>query len=761
MIVQGLCAQGKQPSVWTGDQVSPPDVLPTSQDLASSSCYNLVMRRRFYALMLGAVSLSVLSETSAAGETIQLPPVQVGGTSQPADPSEAVPTSVPLTAIQPTSVINRQFIRNAVPATGDYGTITALAPSVLAVSPNGPGLGDAAALTIRGFSDGQYNVTFDGIPFADSDDFTHHSADYFAAHILDSAIIDRGPGTASTIGSATFGGTLSLLSRDPAQTRSGEVYGSVGSFNTHLFGAEANTGAIQSLDGGAYMLDVERSTSDGYLTNTPQKRTSFFFKGKQPVGDNTTLTVMIDTQWTNGGRPFGATKAQIAAFGPNYNLSNNPLSQNYAGYNQQNYRTDFEYLRVQSQLNDTLALDNKVYTYALYRRLNSGADVNGEQPNGTAFGPENIPGTVADNGLRAYGDVLTVTKDVSAGTLRAGVWAEHQVNNRGQQDVDETLGRILNPVLPPVAGIPGSAGVVRQQRDLLDTFQPFGELEWRATSALTVTIGLKYAVAIRSENAPVNQGTRMPLRTDATWGAPLPALTLHYDFAPSWAAYAQVARGFLAPPLQFFDVIDPKSDTVSPESTTNYQIGTTLRKQRFALAVDGYYIDFQNFVGSRTVGGEPLLFNEGGVSYLGLEGEGTLVLGSGFSLYTNASVNSARQKSDGAPVPNTPQATMAGGLIYDRDAWYGSLIDKWVGGRYGDTERQQWLQPFNQLDLSVGWRWSGQADGSPALKLQLLVQNLLNSTKINDLAGYTLTDKTPLYFTQTGRSVFFNASAQF
>jgi iron complex outermembrane receptor protein len=240
------------------------------------------------------------------------------------------------------------------------------------------------------------------------------------------------------------------------------------------------------------------------------------------------------------------------------------------------------------------------------------------------------------------------------------------------------------------------------------------------------------------------------------YDAPLPALALRWQIAPQWSAYAQVARGFLAPQLQFLDVPDPKANPVAPEQTWNYQIGANWQGRPVALAADAYFIDFSNMVGSRTIGGVAQVFDEGAVHYAGLEAEGTVSLGRGFSLYGNGSLNSARQVSDGSPAPNTPQATLVGGIVYGQGDWHASLLDKWVGSRFGDTERQQGLDPFNQLDFSVSW----QPKPTP-VKLQVQALNLLDSRKIIALAGYTLADQTPLFYTQPGRSVFVGATVTF
>ena len=53
-----------------------------------------------------------------------------------------------------------------------------MAPGMFSYSSNGAGLGDTKTF-FRGFKDGQYNIMFDGIPFNDTNDPTHHSWAFF------------------------------------------------------------------------------------------------------------------------------------------------------------------------------------------------------------------------------------------------------------------------------------------------------------------------------------------------------------------------------------------------------------------------------------------------------------------------------------------------------------------------------------------------------------------------------------------------------
>src|SRR6185369_16627306 len=121
------------------------------------------------------------------------------------------------------------------------------------------------------FQDGQYNVTFDGIPFGDSNDFTHHSTSFFNAQNIGGLAVDRGPGDASQVGFATFGGTVAITSIEPTLTPAFSVLGSYGSWNTWLSGAQFNTGDVQQLGDVRAVVGYDHVSSDGYLDNAGQR----------------------------------------------------------------------------------------------------------------------------------------------------------------------------------------------------------------------------------------------------------------------------------------------------------------------------------------------------------------------------------------------------------------------------------------------------------------------------------------------------------
>jgi iron complex outermembrane receptor protein len=664
------------------------------------------------------------------------------------------PTAAPLDAIQPTSILSQDYIAKNLPLSGNYDEAIEISPSVFDTAPNGPGLAESQNISIRGFQDGQFNVTFDGIPWGDANDFTHHSTSYFMAHDLGELSVDRGPGTAATIGNATFGGTVSLLSKAPDDDMSITPYASYGSFNTLLYGSEFDSGPIDATDGTRVMFDTELLKSDGYLTNMALTRSNAFFKVVQPLGNNTTLTVAAMYNNLHQDISLGATAAQIATLGPSWGLSADPANQNYFGYNNDRISTDFEYMDLESAFGDGWSTDSKVYTFAYFHHGLNGEDPNGEFPNGTVVNgvtyPNDVPGQSLTNDYRSIGTIERVTKEFSFGDIKMGVWYDRQINTRALYEVDMTRGAELN--LDPDTGVPN--GIDRQLHQTLTTFQPYLQVDWTPLQDLTVSPGVRYSYFDRNVNADVNVKTGSPQAYDNTFDAILPSIVAHYTIDPDWTAYAQAAEGFLAPNENFFNHSDPNATNVSPEKSWNYQAGTALQLPNLTASADVYYIDFSNFIASEVVGGQTVYFNQGGVTYMGIEGEATYMLGYGFSLYGNGTLNSAKDQTTHQWIANAPETTAALGVIYDHDGLYGSLIGKWIGSRYGDVNQTQGLSPLFTIDGAAAYDLGRFEDALKGVSVKLQVYNLTDVKKIINLAGYTVQDGTPLYWTQPGRSVF-------
>ena len=353
---------------------------------------------------------------------------------------------------------------------------------------------------------------------------------------------------------------------------------------------------------------------------------------------------------------------------------------------------------------------------------------------------------------RSVGDLLRMSQPLGPGDLDLGIWGDHQNNLRWQYEVDFSNGLAYNA--PTVV-----AATDRNMRDTLDQLQPYVEYAWKLSPDLTLTPGVKYVSFRRSIDAAVNQKTGTSLSYSKTWTKALPSVDLHYMIEKGWSAYAQLAKGFLAPNLNTFYTVDPSASDLNPEETTNAQVGTAWRSPRLTVSSDVYYIDFNNKVESRTIAGNTVFFNAGGAIYKGVEGEATYYAGSGFSLYANGSVNSAKEKDSGQWMPNTPKSTAAAGVIYNAGPVYASALVHYIGSRYGDTGETQPLSGYSVTSLAASYTIENGPGALRGAKVGLQLNNVFDKTDIFALAGYTGGANTPLYWTIPGRSVMVTLSA--
>ena len=226
----------------------------------------------------------------------------------------AAPSQGSLTARSAQSLISAEYIQNYTSPISDYSQVLQMAPGTFSVAANGPGLGDTKTF-FRGFKDGQYSMTYDSIPFNDTNDPTHHSWAFFPAQTIGSTVFDRSPGSAQTIGPSTYGGSVSLLSRSLNSERLLNGTISYGSFNTKLFDMDFNTGRFGSGGKQRLMFDLHDMRSDGYQTFNFQHRVAFSAKYNYQLSDNSSISALTSIMHLSSNTPNqkGSTRAQYAA----------------------------------------------------------------------------------------------------------------------------------------------------------------------------------------------------------------------------------------------------------------------------------------------------------------------------------------------------------------------------------------------------------------------------------------------------------------
>ena len=665
------------------------------------------------------------------------------------------PSQGSLSARTPQSTISDTFIRNYTAPASDYSQVVAMSPGAYSVASNGPGLGDTKT-NFRAFSDKQLTINFDGIPFNDTNDPSHHSWVFFPAPFTGGATFDRSPGTAATIGPATFGGTIGLQSRTLTNRMGISGSASTASFNTQYYDTELNSGPLGSSGKTSFVVNAHRMTSDGYQTYNHQERNAFMGKLRYTLSDRVTLSGFtgIIRLHSNTPNQKGPTRAQVDQYGDNFLMTGDPASPLYYGYNFYYIPTDFEYGGARVDLGHGWTFDDKVYTYAYYNNQNFNSTTT-------------ISATSAIDKLNSYrkvGNLLPFTQVSSHGVLRAGLWTEHAYTDRSQIPSDPRTW--VNQPLPNF-----------HEEFWTTTLQPYAEYQLALFDKLSVTPGIKYSSYKQdfkqyADNGKTvgNLGGAPFVEHDVTYTDWLPSFDVHYLMRNNWSTYAQFSAGSSIPPTNVFDVKNAAVQTVpKPVTTKAYQGGTVWKSRRLTVDFDYYYVHFDNDYSSTNdpATGEPVYYLTGTSVTKGVEAESNVVLWKGLSAYFNVTAGSGKYASNALWIAGTPRDTEALGASYQTANWNVALFTKRVGQTWNDNgsiNQANSNDPFNVVNLFVNYTLGGKSHFDRT-KLKFAVNNLSDSHAITaytpGLKTTNLPNPADVLTMLAGRSVSFSVTVGF
>ena len=642
------------------------------------------------------------------------------------------PTKASLDQVQPESIISHNFIERATPETGGWTTVVLIAPSVSGITSNGGGIGDYNVVQMRGFHDGQFNVTYDGIAFGDTNDPTHHGADYFPSSTIGAAVVDRGPGAAGDLGQENYGGAIHFFSPTVSDVLGVTQKLTYGSFNTTAAVTTLNTGTQALLGGGKLLLNFDERASNGELSLSGGSQYNQMAKFVLPIGDKFVLTLFGAHEWTrfnfeDSSGP-GETWQQTQLYGKNFSMTNIPTDEHYTGYNYERKQTDFEYADLRYQLLPSLSVEDQVYTYYYSNKTLSTNDLTGlvggpntSPPMAAGSNPNDIGGYTKLNQYRVQGNIVRINQDWSFGTLRVGGLAESSDTKRFNEFLDFTTGQTPdNKFTPPKYPFTTNDKLLESSNWLQG--QIFADFNWRPTDSLTISPGIKYVDFTRDVNAAhenVGGGAKnQALVASNHFSSPVCFLTANYKIRPDWAIYAQYATSFLIPSLSALYVTGASLQSLKPERTENYQAGTVFTHGNITVDADVYRIKASNLylacnIPNPTPGnpsGTTAGFcNLGSAEYSGFEGEGAYAFNFGLTLFVNGSLNSSKQLGAvSQEIPNAPEWTDAVGAIYAHGPWQGALTYKQVGSyvnynTIGVTQYTFRLPSYDTVNASLGY----------------------------------------------------------
>ncbi len=503
----------------------------------------------------------------------------------------------------------------------------------------------------------------------------------------------------------------------------------------------------------------------------------------------------------------------------NFYLTDNSDPVNWLDYQYSHYQvyTDFEYVGLKTEFGSGWYLDVKPYTYnydngepyanntpmtendTLATVSGSYIDPGIAAPtvvgttltknlayNGVAVAPCNLMvvksglaalpcGVDKYNSYRKFGETSVLTQTSKYGVFRAGLWYEWARTSRHQYPSDPLNGWADQP-LPNF-----------DEQFWTNSFQPYAEFEYHATTKLNLTAGVKYsAYTFDILHHADNGKTVGPLSCYAAGVTPvaacpatvsdtgsfttwLPSFDANYRILPNWSIYGQVATGSIVPPSNVYDynhtvsATNPTPGLLTPpkqQISTTYQGGSVYKGNKVALDADAYYIQFDNSYSNVTdpATSEQVFYLQPGSISKGIEFEGNFVLARGLGFYLNGTAGNATYSGKananttstqltapywvkapaGLWVASTPADTEASGLTYQSHGLDLGFYTKRVGEMRVDNgayHNQDIIPPFDVTSAYLNYTVRNRSIFDQT-KFRLSINNLLNA---NNLVSETLT----------------------
>ena len=721
-----------------------------------------------YTIQISAPGFSTIerSVSVAAGSNTRLPialsiasvsqEVTVEAEGDTSIAAQLAPVKSLLDAGSARTEISSNYVSEYTSPVTDFADIIQAAPGTVSFTTDGIGNGQAK-IYFRGFIDDDYSMTWDGVPFNDSNDPSHHSWAYIPAAAIGHVDFDRSPGTASDVATSNFGGTIHFFSpelSDEAQVRLEETYGS---WNTNQILGDINSGAF--LHGKAHFwLNSDYQSSDGYQTFSPKQDVAATAKFDYKFSDRTYLSVIGTNIIVNAFTNNDPTRRQLLHYGDNYLYDNTETNADFAStsthyYDPQFWRFSvyhvasfFDIVSLNHDFGKNWKLTTKTYGYGYsnhqhYQNKTDQdliTDAVNTSPKYEVVGGTDQPGWVNTttmtsptptgvDKLNQYargGEIEDLSYATKWGVFRTGSWYE-LTNTLRYQIYTDPITWVDSPFVQDIKF---------HEHFYTTAVQPYAEFQWVSIPDVTITAGVKdafYRMNLTQyadghtignlSNIQAACGVALALAANCTattqhaqnYNSILPSIEANYRLNPVASVYLQYGRGSIAPYSAVFDTKGAEvAVTPPPTIASTFQGGTVVKLNRFAWDADVYHIHFTNTYSTYTDStvGDP---NYGFTYYYanpnsdtnGFEAEGDVALTNSLAFNANGTLGVAKYEASAG----TPAVLDASGTIITPAV--GPTTTAWVALAPHDTESLGMTYQKTGLDFGifgkrVGSRWN-------------------------------------------------------
>jgi iron complex outermembrane receptor protein len=679
----------------------------------------------------------------------------------------------------------------------DIPFLLTLTPSVIATSDAGTGIG-YTGFRVRGTDANRINVTANGIPLNDSEShgvFWVNMPDF--ASSLQDLQVQRGVGT-STNGAGAFGASINMKTENIPQKAYGELNTGYGSFNT----AKATFKVGSGLLGDRFAFDARLSsiTSDGFIDRAAVDLKSYFAQGSYFSGNTRIKFVSFGGNEKTYHAWDGVPPEELAQGHRTYNpsgymgedASHNPL---YYSDQTDNYRQTHYQLSLLQQLRPTLHLnlalhytrgDGYYEEYKTDRKL---------EEYGLPSFVDNAGNPVTKSDLVRqkylgndfYGTVFSL--DYKKGKLDASLGG-------GANDYDgDHFGQVKwiknyasNPAFAPNHEYYRSTGkktdanlYLKANYQLLNNLNLYGDLQYRF---------IDYRIQGQNDTWDWRNGEMQRLNVAEQFRFFNPKAGAFYQIDAHNALYASFAVAHREPNRNNYTDA-AFNETPKPEQLLDYELGYTLKNQRFSAGLNLYYMRYKDqlvLTGKVNDIGEPLTSNVPDSYRTGLEltAAATIAPWLDWRGHITLSENQIRHFTEyvedwetGAfepeylgktPIAYAPNLTAGSLFTAHHKRLTISLQSNYVSKQYMDNSgsNDRKIDPYFVNNLRCAYAFPLRR---PSLELALSVHNLLNEQyESNGYVWYTWYEGSGAnrqrgndlrYFPQAGAHVMVHLLARF
>ncbi len=759
------------------------------------------MSRYGYAFVVFLAVLSALPRSVAA----EIPTITI---------STQVPTSggglIPATeAAQSESGVSSVFIATEAPTENAYQLVKYLPGATVATS-DPYGISTQYSLTVRGLSQDEIGVVFEGAPQNDIGYYYAYPSQFVDAENIKSVTLDQGSASLSAPIINATGGLLSLSMRDPANEFGGLADASYGSYHGARGFFRLDTGELCDSGLKAFISYSHFAVDNwrGYGRDS-KDHVDFKLLEEWGSGNRAALTASFNNAITTG-YPEPAL-ADWAQYGRSFNYDGGYTfgDTSYWKLYQNTFRDLYGSAPAHLQLTDQLSLDLTAYAQTGYGNSPGGTTlpVSGNY-SGTQLVPDIVNLTNVQNGqadamadftgeqYRA-GLVSTFTYHTGIHTLTAGFWYDYAddldrqpFTPIGADGVPATLWADPATTLKLADGSTLYASSDHTETQIEALF--IGDTLSLVDGRLKLSAGLK-AIAVSRVGTNNVPGPQYDLSLNDF--QTLPRGSVSWSIDDNAQVFFNVATNFRSPnEYTLYNVYyggqlsSAATPNLKDEYSVSEELGYRYRDDLITGSITLFNYDFSNrqVVGIINQNGALLsaTVNAGGQSSRGIDAELGLQPIHGFSPYVSAEFLDAREDDDfavgtdylptkGKIAVRSPRTQAAFGIAYDDGSLFGKIGGKYTGSQYSTFLDDERIPSFTELDAAIGYRLPS-VDGIKNAEIRLNLINLTDASFLSGVAnptsnaqaatgvnGTSIPGSAPSYYIGTGFAALFTVSAGF